>query len=321
MTERLVLGADIGGTAVKYVLGGAGDPDRYAGEIPTHAGDVLDTFVRLAATVADLLPRGVAPAAAGLACAGIVDPVRGRLGRAPNLPGWENRDLAAALREAFGDIRGVFANDVNAALAGEARFGAGRGCRDLVMLALGTGVGGAVMVDGRLVTGTRHGAGEIGHMVLDPDGPLCGCGNRGCLEAYAGSLGLLAEARRRAAGPDATPALRDLVEVRGADLSTRDLSTLALAGDAATEALFQDTGRMLGVAVGNLVNVLDPEKVIVGGGVAQAGELLLSPCRLEAASLILCVASRDTPVEPAELGPHAAALGAARLARDALEAA
>ncbi|MBU1675872.1 ROK family protein, partial [bacterium] len=228
MTEQLVLGADIGGTAVKFVVGGAEDPDRYSGEIPTDTSDVLETFVRLAAAVADRLPPGVALAAAGLACAGIVDPVRGYLGRAPNLPGWEESDLAGALREAFGDIHGVFANDVNAALAGEARFGAGRGCRDLVMLALGTGVGGAVMVDGRLVTGTRHGAGEIGHMILDPDGPLCGCGNRGCIEAYAGSRGLLAEARRRAETPNAGPALRELIAARGDGLTTRDLAALAL---------------------------------------------------------------------------------------------
>ncbi|MBC8424172.1 ROK family protein [bacterium] len=321
MTERLVLGADIGGTAVKYVVGGAEDPDRFAGEVRTDTGDVRETFDRLAAAVVDRLPSGAGLAAAGLACAGIVDPIRGTLGRAPNLPGWENRDLAAALREAFGDILGIFANDVNAALAGEARFGAGRGCRDLVMLALGTGVGGAVMVDGRLVTGVHHGAGEIGHMVLDQDGPLCGCGNRGCVEAYAGSYGLLAEARRLAVDPGSGAALSDLVAARGEALSTRDLSDLAAAGDADAAALFARTGHMLGLAVGNLLNLLDPDKIIIGGGVAQAGDLLLAPCRETAASTVLCVASRATPIEPAELGPLAAALGASRLARDGLEAA
>ncbi len=324
MTEQLVLGADIGGTAVKYVLGGVETPDRYAGEIPTDTGNVLDTFVRLAAAVTGLLPPGAALAAAGVACAGIVDPVRGLLGRAPNLPGWENSDLSAAFGEAFGGIHGVFANDVNAALAGEARFGAGRGCRDLVMLALGTGVGGAVMIDGRLVTGARHGAGEIGHMVLDPDGPVCGCGNRGCVEAYAGSRGLLTEARRRAnapGAPDNGAALRELITARDVELTTRDLAALAVSGDEATAALFRDTGRMLGIAVGNLVNLLDPDKIIIGGGVAQAGDLIFVPCRDAAAPLILCAASRHTPIEPAELGPHAAALGASRLARDGLEAA
>ncbi len=321
MTERLVLGADIGGTTVKYVVGGAEDPDRIAGEVSTDTSDVRETFARLSAAVDERLPGGAGLAAAGLACAGIVDPVRGTLGRAPNLPGWENSDLAAALRETFGDILGVFANDVNAALAGEARFGAGRGCSDLVMLALGTGVGGAVMVDGRLVTGARHGAGEIGHMILDPEGSLCGCGNRGCVEAYAGALSLLAAARDMAAGSGAGPALRDLVAARGEAFSTRDLADLAAAGDADAATLFDRTGRMLGLAVGNLLNLLDPDKVIIGGGVAQAGELLFAPCRETAAATVLCVASRATPIEPAELGPLAAALGASRLARDGLEAA
>ncbi|MBU1675097.1 ROK family protein, partial [bacterium] len=129
------------------------------------------------------------------------------------------------------------------------------------------------------------------------------------------------EARRRADGPGAGPALRELIAARGAELTTRDLAALAVAGDNPTASLFRDTGRMLGIAVGNLVNLLDPDKIIIGGGVAQAGDLIFTPCRATAASLILCVASRDTPIEPAELGPHAAALGASRLARDGLEAA
>ena len=319
MTERLVMGLDVGGTAVKYVAGVGDDPRRHAGQVPTDPTDIGDTFVRLARRMAEILPDE-APAAAGVACAGIVDPVGGRLGRAPNLPGWEGADLGAALRGAFGDLPAVFANDVNAALEGEARRGAGRGCRDLVMLALGTGVGGAVMFDGRLVVGARNGAGEIGHMVLDPGGPPCGCGSRGCLEAYAGARGLLAEARRRAAAAEAGAGLRDLVEARGEDLETRDLCDLARAGDAEAAALFRDTGMILGVAVGNLINVLDPEKIIIGGGVAQAGDLLFDPCRETAASLVLCEAGRDTPIEPAELGPNAAALGAADMARDVLEA-
>lgn len=319
MTERLVMGMDIGGTAVKFVVGPADAPTRLAGEVPTDPGDIGTTFARLAGRVAELLP-GDDPAAAGIACAGIVDPVTGRLGRTPNLPGWEGADLGAALGDAFGDLPCIFANDVNAALVGESRRGAGRGCRDLVMLALGTGVGGAVMVGGKLITGAHHGAGEIGHMVLDPGGPPCGCGNHGCLEAYAGARGLLAEARRRAAAAGPDDALRVLVEARGDRLETLDLSDLAQAGDPSATAIFRDTGMILGVAVGNLINVLDPEKVIIGGGVAQAGELIFGPCRQTAASLVLCEAGRDTPIEPAELGTCAAALGAADMARDVLEA-
>lgn len=319
MTERMVMGMDIGGTAVKYVVGGAGDPDRYSGEVSTDPGDIDATFTRLAERITSEL-SGLAPCAAGIACAGIVDPVEGHLGRAPNLPGWQGANLAAALRRGFGEIPSVFANDVNAALVGEARVGAGRGCRNLVMLALGTGVGGAVMIDGRLVIGTHNGAGEIGHMVLDPGGPPCGCGNNGCLEAFAGSRGVLAEARRRALLPDTSSGFNELIDTRGDDLTTRDLANLAEAGDVSAGKLFRDTGMILGIAVGNLINVLDPEKVIIGGGVALAGALILDPCRATASSLILCEASRAIPIEPADLGPKAAALGVADLARDVLEA-
>jgi len=319
MTERLVIGMDIGGTAVKYVVGGADDPDRHAGEVPTDPKDIDVTFTRLAARITSEL-AGAVPAAAGVACAGIVDPVDGRLGRAPNLLGWEGADLAAALRRGFGESPCVFANDVNAALVGEARFGAGQGCRNLVMLALGTGVGGAVMIDGRLVVGAHNGAGEIGHIVLDPGGPPCGCGSHGCLEAFAGSRGVLAEARRRADAPGSSQGLRDMIRTRGDSLTTRDLSDLAAAGDESVVRLFLDTGMILGIAVGNLINILDPDKVIIGGGVARAGDILLDPCRETAASLVLCETSRTTPVEPAKLGHRAAALGVADLARDALEA-
>ena len=172
-------------------------------------------------------------AAVGLACAGIVDPVTGWLGRSPNLPGWENRDLARRHAAAFGDVPVALANDVNAALYGEFRFGAGRGCRDLVMIALGTGVGGGVIVDGTLLIGAHSGAGEIGHMVAGA--------RRSALRLRQPRLprGLLRQhrpaARRRASCWPAAPLRRRLAALarrRGAALNTRDLADLAEAGDA-----------------------------------------------------------------------------------------
>ena len=318
MNRSLTLGADVGGTYVKYALGDDGEPGRWTGEVASDPASPAITLRRLAARIAELLPPGGRGGAAGLACAGIVDVDAGRLGRAPNLPGWEGADLAGQLRAAFPDAALALSNDVNAALAGEARFGAGRGGRDLIMLALGTGVGGAVMIEGRLLVGHRFGAGEVGHTILDPAGPLCGCGNRGCLEAYAGSRGLLAAARRRAAAPDASPGLRELVANRGESLTTRDLADLS-ARDPDAAALFREAGERLGQTVGNLLNVLDPDLVIIGGGVAAAGELLLGPCRVTAAAVVLCKAARATPIVPAQLGSAAAALGAAHLAAARLD--
>ncbi len=324
MTADLFLGADVGGTGLKYVVAAADGRVLVRGEVLTDADDAEATLHRLSEAVArDLTsecPAGVEPlgclAAIGLACAGIVDLESCHLGRSPNLPGWEGTDLAGQVRRAFGSQSVVLANDVNGALYGEFKAGAGKGCRSLVMIALGTGVGGGVLLDGKLITGTHYGAGEIGHMVLDPQGPECTCGSRGCLEAWAGSVGVLRSARIAATTSESTPAFRELVAGRGSKLTTRDLCSLAEEGDVTSLSLFREVGERLGQAVGNLVNILDPDRVIIGGGVALAGDLILEPCRQQATRQVLAETGDLVPVVPAELGPHAAAVGAAWLARE-----
>lgn len=316
MATDLFLGADTGGTAVKFVVTDSAGGVHFRGEVPTDPASPRVTLRLLAEAVREMVDPADGLSGAGLACAGIVDPVAGRLGRSPNLPGWEGADLLSEMHAAFGALPVALANDVNAALYGELKAGAGRGCRHLVMIALGTGVGGGVVIDGRLVTGAHCGAGEIGHMVLDPDGPRCACGGRGCLEAWAGSVGLLHSARSAADSATATPEFKRLVNDRAGALTTRDLSTLALDGDATAASLFREVGDRLGQAVGNLVNVLDPDRVIIGGGVAQAGDLILDPCRRQVARLVLAAEAANVPIVPADLGPHAAAVGAAWLAME-----
>ena len=313
MSRNLTLGIDVGGTAMKLVLADADGAVVHRDEVPTRPHDLVGSLADVAAAMAGPLGGAGHPRllAVGLACAGIVDPVAGTLGRSPNLPGWEDSSLADALRAAFGEVPGACANDVNAALWGEARHGAGRDCAGLVMIALGTGVGGGVMVGGELVIGAHCGAGEIGHTVLDPDGDPCTCGGRGCLEAYAGSVGLLRHVRETATGT-----LAELVARRGDDLTTADVASLAEAGDADARAVFTRAGRRLGQAVGNLVNILDPDRVIIGGGVARAGDLILAPCREIAPRLVLAAEAKNLPIVAAELGHLAAARGAAALARD-----
>ena len=317
MTRNLLVGADVGGTAVKYVLVDHEGRQVARGDVPTDPHSAPASIGRMADAVRGHLPDGAAVVAAGLACAGIVDTVTGDLGRSPNLPGWEGSNLLDALRDAFGAMPTAVANDVNGALYGEFRHGAGRGCRHLVMMALGTGVGGGVMVDGRLVTGHAHGAGEIGHMTLDPAGPVCQCGNPGCLEAYCGSVGLLRRARELAADHQATGAWRAAVDDLGSALTTRHCHDLAVQGDATALRLFAEAGARLGQATASLVNVLAPERVIIGGGVAQAGDLFLAPCRELVARHVMSEAGRATPVVPAELGNFAASMGAAALAAEA----
>ncbi len=316
--KDLFLGADTGGTMVKFVVTDREGNVFHDGEIATDPTSIRTTMQKLAGAAEELLGGPGYPrlAAMGMACAGIVNAATGRLGRSPNLPGWEDSDLAGDIAAVFPGVPVALANDVNGALFGEFRTGAGRGCRNLVMIALGTGVGGGVIVEGELVVGTHCGAGEIGHMVLDPEGPRCTCGGKGCLEAWAGSQGLLRRAREATTRSGSSGALSGLIAERGANLTSFDLAGLAGQGDPAAVALFAEAGRRLGQAVGNIVNLLDPDRVIIGGGVAQAGDLILGPCREVVPTLVLAAEARNVPVVEAELGPLAAAVGAACLARD-----
>jgi glucokinase len=313
--EQLLIGADVGGTNVKWVASGGTGTIVAQGKIRTDPHRPRETLHRLVeAARAAAAQHGGEMVACGLACAGIVAPATGHLGRSPNLPGWEDRELDGLLAEATGGLPVVVVNDVNAALYGEYRYGAGRGCRDVVMVALGTGVGGGLLLDGHLRIGATHGAGEVGHMVLDPNGPRCSCGSQGCLEAYAGSTGLIRRATELAVGPDATLAFRRLVQESGTDITPQALHSLAVRDDPTACELFAEAGRRLGQAIANVVNLLDPERIIVGGGVAQAGELILEPCRRQVRRLVLSAEGKRLPVVAAELGPHAAARGAAALA-------
>lgn len=321
--KDLFLGVDTGGTGVKYVVTDRGGAVMTSGEVLTDPTSITASMQRLAAVVAgDLGGKPGFPrlAALGMACAGIVNSGSGLLGRSPNLPGWQGRDLAGDIRTVFSEIPVTLVNDVNGALYGEFRQGAGLHCRNLVMIALGTGVGGGVIIDGKLVVGVHFGAGEIGHMVLDPDGPICSCGGRGCLEAWAGSLGLLRGAREATRDGKTDNALGKLVARRGKSLNTFDLAELADSGDAAAVDIFAVAGRRLGQAIGNIVNLLDPDRIIIGGGVAQIGDLILEPCRETVPGLVLATEAKDVPVVTAELGPLAAAVGAACLARETEQA-
>ena len=320
------LGADVGGTGVKYVITN-GDGDLvFQGEVPTDPNSGKRTLGRLAIEVAEkIAPPAESDqsifsnlAAVGLACAGIVNVDTGHLGRSPNLPGWEDTNLNRILANEFSDKPAVVANDVNAALYGEYRFGSGRGSENLVMIALGTGVGGGILLNGKLLVGSHNGAAEIGHMVLDPSGPTCTCGGVGCLEAWAGSVAIVKQAHLLARVELKDTALSQLVAEKGENLTTLDLSQLAEKGDAASLALFAEVGHRLGCAVGNLVNILDPDKVIIGGGVALAGELILAPCRAMVPQMVLAEEAKDVPVVSAELGTLAAAMGAAGLARESV---
>jgi glucokinase len=286
----LHLGLDLGGTNIKCAVVDSSLRVLATDSCATQAAEgeeaVLERVAALGRAVA--APFGE-PTAAGLALPGHFDAQRGTGSLLPNLVGeWAGRPIAGPVGAALG-LPVTLVNDVRALTLAELRLGAGRGARDLVCIALGTGVGGGVVIDGRLHLGLGH-AGEIGHTTVDPDGPLCGCGNRGCLDRMAGA---------------------DAIAVAAGQPTVAAAAEAARAGDATARAAFARVGEYVGRVLAGAVVLLWPERVVVGGGVADAGELLLEPLRAELRRRA-CVAPVDRiAVVRAELGPHAGAVGAA----------
>jgi glucokinase len=286
------LGIDLGGTGIKAcVLVDRAHPDDAAGfTAETHAKDgpklVLD---RIAALAEKAIGAAGEVDHVGLAAPGPLDVERGLSLFMPNLPGWTETPIVAELESRLGRPVALL-NDARALTLAELELGAGRGCRNVVCFALGTGVGGGVVVDGRLLLGMNGTIGELGHQTVDPDGPPCACGSRGCLEQYASGSAIA-----RGAGTP-TPA--------GAFEAAR-------AGDARAVRAVERAATMLGIGIANVVLAVGPERVVVGGGAAAAGELLLEPARQEFARRNRMMPIERMSILPAELGPFAGAIGAA----------
>lgn len=319
----LAVGVDVGGTRIKA---GLVDP---AGQVVAQVRHDTPDRTTAARVVEDAVVAAVeellgAPAAAdrdvvavGVGAAGFVAADAGRVVFAPHLS-WRDEPLQERLSARL-DRPVVVDNDANAAAWAEHRFGAGRGESHLLVVTLGTGIGGAVVREGRLDRG-RHGlAGEFGHMVLVPGGRPCECGNRGCWEQYASGSVLRREALDLVAA--GSPDLAALTERCGGDLDRlqgEDVTAAALAGDRVAGELLADVGRWLGTGLANLVAALDPGTVVVGGGASEAGELLLRPARETLARHLVGRGHRPVPpVRAAELGVGAGLVGAADLARAA----
>lgn len=221
----------------------------------------------------------------------------GAIGAPALLPGWADLMPAAELSRRLGlHVRAD--NDANVGALGEYVWGAGRGCADLVYVKVATGIGAGIVLDGRLYRGASGTAGELGHVTLNARGPVCRCGNRGCLELTAGGRAVLEHAR--ASHPD----VQDLVQ----------LVDLAMEGDAGCRRLVADAGIQLGVALGGLVNLVNPDRIVLGGELGVATELLLEPLRWGLADTAMPAAVQAVQVVPAELGERASALGAIVLA-------
>lgn len=314
---RTVVAADFGGTHLRAALVDEAGQVLLRDERPTPAAGTADEVVAgIVALLAGLAQQAdERPAAVCIATAGLVDGDAGRVIIAPNIPGFRNLSLTEPVGAALG-LPAFIENDASAAALGEFRFGAGRGLRHLLHATLGTGIGGGIVIDGRLYRGAKGLAGEIGHMVIDPSGPRCNCGSRGCLEALVSGVAFAHRARQLVAKRKA-PRLAELTA--GREPTGHDLFVAAQAGEAAAEAEIRNGGHLLGLALGSLVNVLNPDAVTLSGGLLGMGEMLLGPMREAFYSLAYGPAS-GTKLLLSELGDDAGLLGAAAVAFEGMQA-
>ena len=240
----------------------------------------------------------------GIATPGPLDVSRETITSAPNFPDWKDFPLKRRVEDALG-TRVWLENDANAAALGEYRMGAGRGSRSLVFLGLGTGVGGGVVLDGRIVRRAHGVGGELGHIQLGRDGPVCGCGNRGCLEQLASATAVTRMARESVA------AGRPSVLADAGTFEARDVFDAARGGDALANEIVEEMSRSLGLGIVSLIHTLDPEVVVIGGGLAESADLFLDRVRAFVDEHVFPAARGKVRITRAELGDDAGILGAA----------
>ena len=300
------IGIDVGGTNVKIALVDDKGSIIYSNSVPTRAELGYEyTVNNIKQAIHDLLTETKLSTkdieGIGFGFPGQVDYKAGIVRNAPNIPGWVEVPIAKLIEDEF-HIPTRVDNDVRCAALGELNYGAGKGCENLICITVGTGIGSGLIVNGKLVRGASNAAGEIGHIKLEMNGgPLCGCGDTGCLEAFASGPSIVAmanEFREMANGGAITPYI---------------VCEAAKAGDPVAQRIFTIMGEYIGIGMASVVNLLNPERIIVGGGVAEAGDFLLNPLKETLLKRAMKVAGSVVEVVPAQLGNNAGVIGASLL--------
>ena len=338
------IGVDLGGTDIKAGLVSSDGDISCRVVLPTdvEVGGPKVVAARIAEAVRQVLVKAEAAGVevisdeigVGLGAPGLIIAETGVIHFSPNFPGWTdiplvdyvNAELAklhppkgdvecnsqAYTNEKWKPILKGMDNDVNAMTLGELRHGAGVGYKSIVALTLGTGVGGGVVIDGQVYHGSQNTAGELGHTVVEPNGRYCGCGNQGCLEAYAGAKNIVERTKEKIKTRRSTILASTTMD--GVSLTPRKISEAAQVGDQIAVEIFAETGRYIGIALTSIAHILNPQIAIIGGGIAEAGEeLLFEPIRAELSKRAMDIPARMKVVK-AHLGNDAGIVGSAMLA-------
>lgn len=321
LDSSTILAIDIGGT--KLAIGVVRrDEFRATGRLaavtkePVPAPGTPDVVIaRVIAIARELLAaEGGRLDAIGISIGGPLDHTTGTVVNFPHLPEWRMIPLCSEISDALGAPASLD-NDANLGALAESRLGAGRGVADLVYLTISTGIGGGVIVGGRLLHGVGSGAGEVGHITVESNGPICPCGNRGCLEMMASGTAI---ARRARALAELDPAQGEaLIRQAGGDtaaITSQHVVAAMIAGDPMATAIWESTAEFIAIGLGSIIHILAPSMIILGGGVAQTGELLLEPVRARLRNHVFYIPLDRIAVVSAALGHDSALLGAACLA-------
>lgn len=320
--EKHVVGVDIGGTKLATVV--ADTTGRILKKVrkptlsergPAYALQLLFDMVRETIELAGLKQEAIS--AIGVSCGGPLDTKTGIVYSPPNLPGWDALPLKAHLESEF-QIPATIENDANASALAEYRFGGGRGHNAVLYMTMSTGIGGGIVLDGQVYHGANDSAGEVGHQILLPDGPACGCGKRGCLEALCSGPAI---ARRAQAAVQkhlanenvSTTVLLNLVNGRVEDIRSEHVLAAARQGDTLALQLVEETAYYMGWGIANLVNILNPDIVLLGTIAIAAGDLLLDPIRKTVSEFAMTRPAEAVKIAPAQLGESLSDLAAVAL--------
>lgn len=317
------IGVDLGGTNLRAAIVNT-ELGQYTGlrQVQAHAHEGHDAVM---ARMADLIQSVIASSefqksdigGIGIGVPGVLDLERGLTLFLPNLSGtWPNVPLRDTIEDRVG-LPTYLLNDVRSMTLAEWTFGAGRGVDTIACFAIGTGIGGGLVIDGKLHLGIGGTGGELGHQIIDMNGPPCGCGSKGCLEAFASGPAIAAMGVK-VVMQGLTTKIGELVDHDLNRITTRVIADAANFGDIIAREIYEDAGFYIGVAVANVLASVGPRKVVIGGGVAQAGDLLLEPIRRTVKERVFIMPVEQVEILPAELGPFAGLVGAAIWAKDNL---
>jgi glucokinase len=312
---NLYIGVDLGGTNLHAAIAGADGRIVAERSMPTLSHEGPSAVLTRMAQLVDALAEaaGQRPVACGVGVPGLLDLATGTTRFLPNLPtNWRDVPVRDRLASQIG-CPVYLLNDVRTATLGELMFGRGRQANTMAFFAIGTGIGGGVVVDGKLRLGPLGAAGELGHQIILPDGPRCGCGNRGCLETLASASAIAAEGVRLLLSGQ-TPQLHEIVGGDAGQVSTKTMAQAAREGDARVAEAIVRAAEYLGLGVANVVVTLHPDLVVLGGGAAAIGNLLFDTVRATVARRIGMFPTDGVRIEPSLLGDTAGVVGAVALA-------